>query len=161
MFSFAAKKSRVDIAKHLRRICDCTSPNNGTAESGVLERKENRYNRLLPAIIWLWDDDRPNVVKHCTAVTKDLTDRGVGLILPAPLAGGRKIVVCLPSSDDDRADPWFFLGEVVRGRALGAGYWVVGVEMVELLNNERPETIEPLRVEAVRLLSAATLAGGR
>jgi hypothetical protein len=92
-------------------------------------------------------------------VTKDVTDHGVGLVLLAPLSD-RRVVVCLPSSDDHAAEPWFFLGEAVRSKAIGAGFWIVGVELEELLNQDRPETIEELRIEAARMLSAATLGGG-
>jgi hypothetical protein len=151
VFSFTKRKQRVEIAAYLRRICDGTAPNNGLTDR--LERTENRYNRTLPAVVWLWQDDKPTAAdKFDVCVTKDITDHGVGLILTTPLAN-REVVVCLRSSDRADAEPWFFLGRVVRGKAIGGGFWITGVELVELLNRDRPGIIEDLRPHAERMLA--------
>lgn len=153
MFSFfSARKRRIDIAPYLRRICDRTTPNSGRTEQ--LDRVEDRYNRALPALVWPWQNDQV-VTRQClTAITKDVTDHGMGLILNSPLTYP-DLVICLLSGTIDDAQPWFFLGHVVRSEGIGAGYWLLGIEITQMLNKERPECVELLYSQAERLLPPA------
>lgn len=150
MFSFfSARKRHVDIAPYLRRICDCTTPNSGRTEQ--LDRVEDRYNRTLPALVWAWQDDHVVAQQCVTAITKDVTDHGMGLILNAPLAC-QDLVICLLSDTTGEVQPWFFLGHVVRSEDIGAGYWLLGIEITQMLNKERPESVEFLYPQVERLL---------
>jgi hypothetical protein len=150
MFSFCARKQHVEIAGYLRRICDSTAPNNGLTEQ--LTRSENRYNRTLPVACWPWAAGKPDPNNVLLCVSKDITDHGIGLVLNQPLTS-RDVVVGLRSSDAEDAESWLFLGHVVRGKPIGGGFWVVGVELVELLNRDQPEAVEHLLPHAERLLS--------
>ena len=153
MFSFfSARKRRIDIAPYLRRICDRTTPNSGRTEQ--LDRVEDRYNRALPALVWPWQNDQV-VTRQClTAITKDVTDHGMGLILNSPLTYP-DLVICLLSGTIDDGQPWFFLGHVVRSEGIGAGYWLLGIEITQMLNKGRPECVELLYSQAERLLPPA------
>lgn len=153
MFSFfSARKRHVEIAPYLRRICDNTTPNSGRTEQ--LDRVEDRYNRALPALVWPWQDDHAVAQQCLTAITKDVTDHGMGLILNAPL-DCRDLVICLLSDTTGEVQPWFFLGHVVRSEGIGAGYWLMGIEISQMLNKERPECVEFLYSQAERLLPPA------
>jgi len=154
VFSFSARKQRVEIAPYLRRICDCSTPNSGRIER--LERIENRYNRTLPVLFWPWENDRVLADEGATAVTKDLTDQGIALILNGPIAQ-REIVVCLLSDDSDVVEPWFFLGQVLRCEEIGAGFRLIGVELSDFLNRNRPESVEVLRPQTERLRPSSIL----
>ena len=153
MFSFSARKQKVEIAPYLRRISDCSTPNSGRRER--LERIENRYNRTLPVLFWPWENGRVLADEGATAVTKDLTDHGIALILNGPIAQ-REIVVCLLSDDSDVVEPWFFLGQVLRCEEIGAGFRLIGVELSDFLNRNRPESVEVLRPQMDRLRPIST-----
>lgn len=148
MFSFGKRKQHAEIAGYLRRICDSTTPNNGMTDHS--DRKESRYNRTIPVLIWPWVDDHPVAETCVTAATKDVTDHGVGLILTAPLTSA-EIVVGILSDETASARPWFFRGEIVRGKSIGAGYWLYGARLLELLNRDRPEVIESLVDQTAQL----------
>ena len=46
-----------------------------------MDRFENRHNRIIPALLCPWEQNTPIVSKAVVAITKDFSDRGVGLIL--------------------------------------------------------------------------------
>jgi hypothetical protein len=151
VFPFFARKQHVDIAPYLRRICDRTAPNNGSTPQ--LDRKENRYNRTLPVLIWPWQNDGPLIDQCVIAITKDVTDHGMGIILRCEF-DFPEMVLALLSGEADEAEPWFFLGHVVRSELIGGGYTILGVELTQFLNRDGSEAVEPLLPEAKKLLRA-------
>lgn len=149
MFSFATRKKLVDMQPHLRRICDLTAPNNAAAAG--LPRTENRYNRSIPALLAPWEEHRPVPDRGVVAITRDLSDRGVGLILTHPVEAS-DVVVGFYLASDVMQEPWFFRGMISRCDAMGGGFWLLGIELVEYMNEQWRDELEPLFGRAQKLL---------
>jgi hypothetical protein len=147
MFLFKANRPRDSVAPFLRRICDLTTD---IAPLGDQSRTHNRYHRVLPALLCPWEDDAPVADSHLFALTKDISDDGLGLTLPQRLQAERVAVgLWLPAGG---STPWFFLGDVKTNFALGGGFWLLGVRLTEVAHEESAQELEPLRTLAQRLL---------
>jgi len=77
--------------------------------------------RLLPA-----DNDKPAVPR--TARVRDIAKSGLGLILPRPLALGRRLLVQLPTLED-RA--MLILCQVCHCSSLDKAYYTVGLSFLK------------------------------
>lgn len=150
MFVFEQRKKLIDLTPHVRRICDLTAPN--STASGALLRAENRYNRILPAVLCPWENRQPDVERCRVVLTKDLCDRGVGLVLNHPMELTEVLVGFWPNARDF-AEPSYFIGRAVRNAPLGGGFWCIGVELTEYANSEHRAKLQPLQVVAKKLLS--------
>jgi hypothetical protein len=84
-------------------------------------------------------------------LTRDISDRGVGLIANHPLPA-REVVLAYWLATDDAHEPWFFRGTIQRENAIGGGFWSVGIELVEFMNENRRRDIEPLMPLAHKLI---------
>jgi hypothetical protein len=149
MFSFTAHKKRTNIQTYIRRLCDLTTPNN--AASLAIDRSENRANRAIPTLVCPWSNHRPVLEKCGVALTKDISDRGVGVIF-SHLPAAKDVVLGFYLSTEIMSDPWFFLASRRRDCAIGGGFWLVGFELVEFMNDSWPIELEPLRSRAMQLL---------
>lgn len=149
MFSFAMRKKVVDMQPYLRRICDLTAPNNAAAAG--LPRTENRYNRAIPVLLCPWEDHRPVTDRSAIAVTRDLSDRGVGVILTHPL-DATEMAIGFYLASDTMQEPWFFRGLVTRCEPMGGGFWLLGLELVECMNENWSDELQPLFARAQKLL---------
>jgi hypothetical protein len=141
MFSFTARKKRVDFQGYIRRLIDLTSPNRANSEE--LQRCENRYNRVIPALLCPWEQGAPVVSKAVVAITRDIADQGVGLILNDAFVG-QEVVVGFCDWEATSGSPWFFLGTKRTSLPIGGGYWLLGIEFSELINEIWPRQLEPL-----------------
>ena len=152
MFSFSAHKKVVDVFPYLRRICDLTTPN--LPGRGAEDRSENRYNRTIPTLLCPWENEAPVAAESVIVLTKDLTDRGVGLVLNQPVRAGDVVVgFWLPGVD--MTGPWYLLGKTLRSIPFGGGFWTVGVELTEYANQDYSEQLEVLKTVASKLLPQA------
>jgi hypothetical protein len=149
MFSFSSRKPSIDLCPYVRRICDLTTPNLPNVAS--VARSENRSNRAIPTLICPWENSKPVVDECSTCLTTDLSDRGARLVLPQPVHV-EQVLLGYWIDEADMPDPWFFLGEVRRCQAAGGGFWNLGVELIELANNQYRDDLSPLREHAARLL---------
>ncbi len=150
LFSFGARNDAVEVGRHLSRLSDLTIPNDpGTSK---LDRFENRNNRSLPALLCPWEKGKPIVSKAMLVITKDVADRGVGLILNQrfdPI----NVMIGLHVQPVTGQEPWFFLGAKRSEVPIGSGFWSMGVEIKTFLKlDERPE-LAPLLPIAQKLLS--------
>jgi len=152
MFSFATRKKVVDMQPFLRRICDLTAPNNAAANG--LPRTENRYNRTIPALLCPWANHRPQTEHGIIVMTRDLSDRGVGVILTHPLDMSEGVIGFYLASDVMQ-EPWFFRSLVTRCEAMGGGFWLLGLELVEYMNENWRDELDPLFQRAQKLLPPA------
>jgi hypothetical protein len=125
-----------------------TAPNVATAEQ---DRVENRYNRTFPALLAPWSDDGPEAETAVVVLTRDISDRGVGLVLRSPL-DEQRVVVAFWLSREQMEEPWFFLGEAQHAQPLGGGYWTIGVQLREYASDDYRDLLRPLRPLAVKLL---------
>ncbi len=153
MFSFSKQKKVVDLCPYISKLCNFTTPNLPTVDG---TRSENRYNRTIPTLIGPWENGRP-VMEECgIALTSDLSDRGIGIVLSQPFHGENVIVgywACLELTPE----PWYFLGRVRRHAAIGGGFWTLGVELTEFANRTHSEEVAKLKPKAQRLLPHADL----
>src|SRR3990172_8483421 len=126
MFSFSARKTRVDLQRYVRRLIDLTIPNRPGSTN--VERYENRHNRVIPALLCPWEGNAPIVSRAVTAITKDLADRGVGLILADPF-DATEVVVGFYHREATASQPWFFRGVRRTSVPVGGGFWLFGIEL--------------------------------
>lgn len=153
MFSFFKAKKIIDVGPYLRRLCDLTTPN--LASSTDSARAETRYNRTIPTLVCPWSDGYPETEKSVIGLSKDISDRGVGLVLSAPFYA-EEVVLGFWLNRDTMEVPWFFLGYATRLSAMGGGFWTLGVEVREFANTEFSERMMPLTNLAAKLLPPAS-----
>ena len=129
MFSFNRQNKLVEVQKYIRRLADLTSPNLCSVEGEL--RATSRQNRVLPTILIPVEKNEPVVGEATPALTKDVSDDGVGLVLHQPLHV-EQVAIGLWLAEEET--PWFFQGEVRQNSRIGGGYWVIGVKLTEVLN---------------------------
>ena len=148
MLSIFSRKQRVECYPFVRKICDLTAPNMPSVEEGRCER---RYNRSLPVILCPWKDEELFTDKCVMAITKDISDQGLSLILTHPL-GADQMIIAFWLRAAELEEPWCFR---VRQRSewpLGGGFWQIGFELREYMNREWREKLKALRPVAAGLL---------
>jgi len=150
MFSFQSTKKSINLQGYIRRICNGTTPNNTHASENEDGRSENRYNRTIPVLLCPWEVTEPRLEKLTTALTKDLCDRGVGLTLPHPFAAD-EIALGFNLGEPVMQEPWFFRAKLHRNTPLGGGFWLIGAELTEFLNDNYRYELEPLLKAAEKL----------
>jgi hypothetical protein len=144
MSLFDTRERLNEIRSLLRQLADLTSPNLPPLEGEF--RSENRSNRALPALLAPWEEGGP-VVDECTyALTKDLSDRGVALVLHQPFKAPQVVVGLWLEF------PRFALGDVRQNVPLGGGFWQLGVEIVDVLEPGHYPEVESLVPLAAHLL---------
>ena len=140
MFSFKARKKQVDIWPHLRRIVDLTAtvfPIPGES------RTENRYNRTIPVLLCPLENGRPVEDRSEFVITRDICDRGVGVILNHSF-DAEEAVVGFSVPSEGANEPLFFRGATQSNTAIGGGFWLLGVELQEFMNPDHREVLERL-----------------
>lgn len=156
--SFFRNKKSEDLERLLSRIADLTMPN--LAPLSGDNRSQNRCNRSLPVLIAPWEHDTAEVSECATAVTKDMSDRGISLILRQPFRGDRVVIGFWISTRHHPAhefDPYFIVGEVRHNFEIGGGFWQIGIEPTERLDRDHAEEIDRLRPIAAKLVPLASL----
>jgi hypothetical protein len=149
MFSFNSQKKLVELQKYVRRLCDRT-----TAELSPLEgesRSDSRHYRVIPTILSPWEDDGPVLHESAFVLTKDVSERGVGLVLEQPFRAERVVLgFWLPHEDH----PDFFLGDIRQNSPIGGGFWVIGIELVDVATPAETKALQRLLPMAEKLLPA-------
>jgi hypothetical protein len=147
MFSFTARKKVADVQPLIRRIIDLTTPNCGRMEQG--NRYENRHNRCVPVLLSPWRDDQPVISTSVLAITKDFSDRGVGIIVNEPVDA---LEVALGFYlEKDMSEPWYFLGSRHSLVPIGGNFWLLGIELTEFINESHQQALAALAPLAERL----------
>jgi hypothetical protein len=155
MFSFDSRKKSLEVQRRVQHLADLTTPNLGCSTSH--ERAEDRCNRTLPVLLCPWENGRP-VEEFCTfALTKDISSRGVGLILVQPFRAA-EVVVGFWLDDDSMQHPWYFLGSTQRLHKVGGGYWTLGIEFSEFVEPARSKELACLAAKAQQLRPASSVA---
>ncbi len=141
----------VDVRPYLRSLCNLTMPYETTE---IERRSDRRYNRTILTLLGPWQNDRP-LVDQCTiAVTSDIADYGVRLLLNQPFRADT-VVVGYWIASDEMSEPWFFLGNVHRNQAIGGGFWEAGIELTGFANTNYAEALAVLKPLAAKLLPPA------
>jgi hypothetical protein len=147
MLSLFQRNRVAEVAPHIRRICDLTIPNKPTPNC---HRSEERYNRSLPVIVCPWRDGWPVTNELTVAMTKDLSEQGIGLIRDAPMTT-EEVVIGFWLEVDDAAEPSYFRATTQSNQRLGGGYWLVGVALEEYMNRDHREQLKALDICAAYL----------
>lgn len=130
MFFTKSDGEQNEAKRYLRRICDTTSPN--MPQPGD-ERCDSRQNRTIPVLVTCWEKKGPVPSECITALTRDISDRGLSLTLPAPVRFDDIVIgFWLPKTHGP--EPWFFLGRVQQSTPIGGGFWGVGIEVKRVLS---------------------------
>ena len=141
MFFTKDKANKSRLESYLRRICDLTSPNLPRQDEF---RGSDRQNRTIPVLVSPLENGVPVVEETTTALTKDVSNRGLSVTMPHPFRCDEAVVgFWLPRVQDH--SPWFFRSIVRPNIPIGGSFWALGLEAVEVL------TIEP-QTEFGRLL---------
>jgi hypothetical protein len=148
LFAFNRQK-QVDACRLVRRLIDRTSPN--LPPSDGESRLEQRSNRTLPVILAPVEHGDVVAEDAIFAVTKDLTDHGLALVLNHPFQAEAVVVGFWCEHA-----PCFFLGDMRKNTRLGGGFWQLGIELRELLNAEWLG-LQKLTSQAVQLLPDAEI----
>jgi hypothetical protein len=129
MYSFKERMMAQTVQSRLRRIGDLTVPNRS---SYSFLRTANRHNRTIPTLVCTWGKSGPEIEDSTTAITKDIGDEGVGLLVaPLPLSETEVLLAYLLPGGVMNG-PWFFRGKIQHTTAIGGGFWSQGVAITEL-----------------------------
>jgi len=153
MFFTREEGDKHKVQGFLRRVCDLTSPNLPRQEEF---RGHNRHNRTIPVLLTPWENDMPVVSETTTALTKDISDRGLCVTTPQPFRCEQAVVgIWLPHRQNHT--PWFFRGCVRPNVQIGGGFWALGLEVAELLTVSPGSEIARLVTLTQRLLPSTVL----
>ncbi len=142
MFSFTRRKKRLELQTLLTRLVDLTTPN--LTHFNEEDRIAKRYIRVLPVLLAPWEDERPVVAEATTALTKDLSERGVALILNQPFRADELLVGFLVPPMDTTGkdmDALFAKGHLRQCIPLGGGYWQLGIELIDFIDEAQTPAI--------------------
>jgi len=135
VFSFSRRRERVEISGFIRHLVNVTTPN--LPPTGGEQREQRRVNRSLPVLLAPWVGKRPLVDQAVTAMTKDIGDVSVGVVMQKPLAAVEQVALgfMLPVRDGTNleSEPSFVLGNVRQIAPIGGGYWLAGIELDRIL----------------------------
>lgn len=134
--SFSRRKKLVDVWNFLERLVNETTPN--LAPSAGDSRSQIRHNRAIPTLVAPLSDGSYAADKAYFAITKDVSDVGISLIVPSPLSTPQ--MVC---------GFWleglhFLLGELQQNTSLGGGFWQAGVRFTEVIRTADVKQLLPL-----------------
>ncbi len=129
MFLFNQRGQEIDVRDRLIRLTNLTTPN--MMLNGEDRRAASRANRSLPVLLAAWEDDAPVTEDPTTAITKDIGDTGISLILRQPLRMEQLVVgFWMPHEPGNLVDgaPLFILSTIINNTLLGGGFWQCGVQ---------------------------------
>ena len=152
MYTFEERIGSQSVQSKLRRLGDLTVPNSPLA--GDSTRGIHRHNRAIPTLICPWVDNAADASRCTIAITRDLGDEGVGLLLTHPVSGPELLVGYL-LHDAAVSKPWYFLGTIQHNTPIGGGFWAVGVALQEFLTSKGHASLAALAPIAQKLLPPA------
>ncbi len=152
VFSLFQRDKKVDLSPYIRRICDLTAPSWHCMEEG---RTDKRYDRVIPVFVCPWRDEQPDLQQSLFLLTRDISDRGIGLLHTEPMAAKLPIVIGFWIAEQEQSEPWLFRAKVQISRPIGAGYWIIGTELDEYLNSNHRAVVNQIGECAARLLPTA------
>jgi hypothetical protein len=155
MFPWNSQKNAVDGKPYLRRLCDLTAFNQVTLSDGRIDK---RYNRTIPSLLTPWCQGCPKVEESVVGLTRDIGDRGIGLVLDKPLNADVVLIGYWLPSLDIMSEPWFFIGAVKHVESIGGGFQALGLEIIEYANTNHAESISAIKSLAVEILSPVDIA---
>lgn len=158
MFSRKKQERQRDAQQLLNQIAQMTDPE--LTPVCQESRQQIRRSRVLPVLLTPWENGGPVVDDSVYALTKDVSEQGMALVLQSPYRIKTAVIgLVTPSADNPGADiePSFMLGEARQNVPLGGGYWQLGLELTELVLVDEHPRLEPLLLLA-KVVSKVTCA---
>jgi len=153
MYTFQERVPVQSVQARLRRIGDLTVPN--IPPCGESTREIQRHNRSIPTLLCPSKNGVADVSRCTIAITKDIGDEGIGLLLTHPVSGPEVLVgYLLPDPEMNR--PWFFRGTIQHNTPIGGGFWVVGIALQEFFSAQRHSSLIDLEPLTQKLLPPQT-----
>ncbi len=143
MFSFRRRPKNPSIHKVIRKFLSAVHPELGPSEREA--RWEYRLHRTAPVLLAPYDDEL-SLGEASYALTKNLSDSGLALVLPQPFRAER---LAVGFWFGDQAH--FVLAQVRQNVPLGGGFWQLGVELLETLDPAQSPMIRRMLTLAARL----------
>jgi len=143
MYSFEENSKQIEVRGLAQRISNATIPNRPKADSR--DRVDDRYNRSLSTVLLPWADGKAVIGAPLYAVTKDISEVGLSLVLREPAVPPQ--MVCGFWLDA----PYFVRAELRHSEPIGGGFWQVGIEMTELFTLADQDDHEQLEQLAANL----------
>jgi hypothetical protein len=143
MFPFGRRPRNLAVHKVIRRILDAVHPE--PASFDYEARWEHRLHRTAPVLLAPYDREL-SIQEATFALTKNLSTRGLALVLPQPFRAERVAVGFWFAEQ-----AYFVSGEVRQNVPLGGGFWQLGIELTESLNPAQTPDIRRMVSLAARL----------
>jgi hypothetical protein len=145
MFSFARRRAPRNPAVHkvIQRFLDAVNPELASFDDE--SRSDYRSCRTVPVVLAPCEDEIV-LEEACYALTKNLSVRGLALVLPQPFRAERVVVGFWFAEQ-----PHFVAGEVRQNVPLGGGFWQLGVEATAVFNPGDSNDVKRLLPLAARL----------
>lgn len=156
MFSFEKRRRQQELDRHWRRIRDLTCPSTSPLDGD--SRTHDRHNRSLPTLLAPWVDGTFSSNECTFAITKDMSDHGLAILLPQPFRATEVLVgfwIVSPHHPPSDSSPFFAIGEVRQNVSIGGGFWQLGISLTRLLSD--PDLFSRLKPLAARLLPKSAI----
>lgn len=145
MFSFARRRTprNPEVHKVIQRFLNAVNPDLAKFEDE--SRCDYRSQRTVPVLLAPYEGEIA-LDEACYALTKNLSVRGLALVLPQPFRTAR-VAVGFWFAEQGH----FVSGEVRQNVPLGGGFWQLGVEVTRVLNPDDCSGVKRLLPLAARL----------
>jgi hypothetical protein len=153
MFSFNRRRKQVRMWSTIGCIIDLTNPDLRAPLSNA--RAFERFNRSIPVVVAPWEEGRPVTRDARTCMTKDICEQGIGVILPQPLIMDQVFLGLWPPASRRIAGgnrPTFVVGHIRHCARAGGGFWQLGIELTQIVEQMDTSDFPCLVSRAAQLL---------
>jgi hypothetical protein len=144
MLWFQSRDKQAELHRVIRRLINASTPNRAPSQGE--SRWESRSNRTIPVLLVPYDDNVLSTGELAYALSKNMSTRGLALVLHQPLRA-EQVVVGIWSNQQAH----FVLATVRQSGPLGGGFWQIGLEAKELLSPASVPDLTRLMPWAARL----------
>jgi len=146
MYSFERNRDLIEVRGQLARLINRqTIP---VFPDELDDRVDSRCRHMIPVEIIMWENDAPFVSETMTALTCDISDTGIGIIMHHPLRVEQIVLgfwIDESSQGTSRSGrPLFLLADVVRNASIGGHFWQVGTRVTKVLRLSAHDELEQL-----------------
>jgi hypothetical protein len=151
MFAFRSERKRIALQALVRRVSDLTMPN--LAPPGDNPRLEIRRNRCFPALVVPYPGKRLLVADAAVALTRDIVDQGMSLVVPRAVEVEDVIVAFWlygPHVEPGKPEQYLLHAQRRHCEELGGDFWLLGLKLIELVS--APKIMRALQALTLHLL---------
>ena len=151
VFFFNKSRVKQDLQKQILGIINRTDASLPRVDE---RRAGKRFLRAVPVVLAPWNKSGPSSEVHAFAVTRDISVSGMGLILQQPFKAEEVLIGIRPTPIDNHEPlqpPQFFVGSINANTAIGGGYWLLSVELVESVTPDHSREFGQFQEFATRL----------